>query len=113
MSNKREGMKNPLLRPTIVGCCLALFLTCIVLANHPVSATISQQAKQSHSKTTSKAHAVDGCKLAFAGTARKAVKLRTPDQNYPRANNGNPMTVADFLKWTCKLTKKVTNPVPS
>src|SRR5262249_41366215 len=54
-----------------------------------------------------------GCDLEFAGSARKEVKLRSPDQNYPKANDGDAFTVADFLSWVCTLDKKVPARIPA
>jgi len=54
-----------------------------------------------------------GCELDFAGSARKAVKLRKPGQNYRKQNDGDPITVADFLSLVCGLDSKVVKPVPA
>lgn len=54
-----------------------------------------------------------GCDLDFNGSARKAVKLRKPGQQYAKQNGGDPITVADFLSLVCGLESKVTKPVPA
>jgi hypothetical protein len=55
----------------------------------------------------------DGCTLPFNGSARKAVKLRSPDLNYVKFKNGKAISVADFLQYVCTLTSEVTHPVPA
>ena len=55
----------------------------------------------------------DGCSLPFAGKARKAVKLRAPNLNYPRFNNGDPISVKDFLEHVCTLTSQIPAHVPA
>ncbi|HYL97823.1 MAG TPA: hypothetical protein VEZ90_02625 [Blastocatellia bacterium] len=54
-----------------------------------------------------------GCDLTFAGSARKLVKLRSPDQTYKKQNDGTAISVADFLSLVCTLDSKVTKPVPA
>lgn len=53
----------------------------------------------------------DGCSLPFRGSARRAVKMRSPDLNYPKFNNGNPISVAKFLEHVCALTPR--RPIPA
>lgn len=56
----------------------------------------------------------NGCSLTFNGNvnARKAVKLRSPNLNYAKHNNGNPISVRDFLQLVCPLNPQVPRPVP-
>src|SRR6516164_6164718 len=54
-----------------------------------------------------------GCDLDFAGSARKAVKLRKAGQDYKKQNDGDPITVADFLSLVCGLDSEVTKPIPA
>src|SRR5713101_2066531 len=55
----------------------------------------------------------NGCSLPFNGSARKAVKLRPTNLNYPLHNNGTPISVKDFLQFVCTLNSQVTKPVPA
>ena len=58
----------------------------------------------------------NGCKLKFGGkeSARKAVKLRPPTKDYPKFNNGDPISVKEFLSPFClNVSKKVFKKVPT
>ena len=56
----------------------------------------------------------NGCKLKFTGKARKPVKMRPPDRNYPKFNNGDAITVKEFLTDVCTdASTKVPDPVPA
>ena len=67
-------------------------------------------AVQHHKSIKSKSGSVaglspDDCTLQFAGSARKAVKLRTQNDgsSYTKVNGGKPIAVADWFKMTCSL----------
>ena len=57
----------------------------------------------------------ESCDLSFAGTARKAVKLRTAQDgaDYVKVNDGKPITVEDWFAMTCKLDDQVPSKVPA
>lgn len=58
----------------------------------------------------------NGCKLKFLGkpVARRAVKLRPPNKNYPRFNGGDPISVKEFLNPLClDVSKEVFKKVPA
>jgi hypothetical protein len=56
----------------------------------------------------------NGCKLKFTGSARKAVKMRSPNRNYPQFNNGDAISVHEFLTELCvDASTKVPDPVPA
>ena len=57
----------------------------------------------------------NGCGLKFGGkkSARKAVKMRSPTQNYPKFKNGDAISVKEFLSNVCpEASTKVPDPVP-
>jgi hypothetical protein len=49
----------------------------------------------------------DGCDLAFAGSDRKAVKLRPANLNYTFLNGGRPVGLPDFFAAVCPLNERV------
>jgi hypothetical protein len=58
----------------------------------------------------------NGCKLKFLGkpVARRAVKLRPPTKNYTKFNNGDSISVKEFLSPLClDVSKKVFVKVPT
>ena len=56
----------------------------------------------------------NGCGLKFAGKARKLVKMRSPNRNYPKFNNGSAISVNEFLTELCPdASKQVPDPVPA
>lgn len=56
----------------------------------------------------------NGCKLKFTGKARKPVKMRSPNKNYPKFNDGEPISVQEFLTEVCtEASTKVPDPVPA
>ncbi|HKG61315.1 MAG TPA: hypothetical protein VKB05_16255 [Pyrinomonadaceae bacterium] len=58
----------------------------------------------------------NGCKLKFLGkdSARKAVKLRPTTKNYRKYNDGDPLSVKEFLNPLCfDVSKKVFKKVPT
>src|ERR1051325_7710228 len=56
----------------------------------------------------------NGCKLKFTGKARKLIKMRSPNRNYPKFNNGDAITVKEFLTDICTdASTRVPDPVPA
>ncbi len=56
----------------------------------------------------------NGCKLKFTSSARKSVKMRSPNRNYPKFNNGDAISVKEFLTEVCPdASTKVPDPVPA
>jgi hypothetical protein len=49
----------------------------------------------------------DGCDLTFAGSDRKAVKLRSTSLNYTFLNGGRPVDLPDFFAAVCPLDERV------
>jgi len=94
---------------------LALGVLPVILASY-----LCAQGPKKPPRSALKGVAPDDCNLTFAGSARKAVKLRTKSSgaNYTNVNNGNPITVAQWFTQTCALDSKVpatvsaTKPMP-
>lgn len=64
--------------------------------------------------STSFSQTDNGCKLKFTGKARKLVKMRSPNRNYPKFNDGEPISVKQFLTELCPdASTKVPDPVPA
>jgi hypothetical protein len=59
--------------------------------------------------------APDDCNQQFAGSARKAVKLRkaSDGSTYKKVNGGSPISVSDWFTMTCSLDPKVPGTVPA
>jgi hypothetical protein len=59
--------------------------------------------------------APDDCNQQFAGSARKAVKLRkaSDGSTYAKVNGGNAISVSDWFAMTCALDPKVPGTVPA
>ena len=56
----------------------------------------------------------NGCGLKFTGKARKLVKMRAPNRNYPKFKNGDAISVREFLTELCPgASTKVPDPVPA
>ena len=55
----------------------------------------------------------NGCNLSFQGKARKPVKLRATNLTYPLHNDGEAISVSDFLELVCPLDNDVPSPVPA
>ena len=56
----------------------------------------------------------NGCGLKFTGKARKLVKMRPPNRNYPKFKNGDAISVKEFLAELCpEASTKVPDPVPA
>src|SRR5207244_52740 len=87
---------------------LVLILPCLLV----VSLTFSSSAKRKTNHTTVPQDD-NGCDLTFTGSARKRVKLRSPTLDYPEHNDGQPISVSDFLAFVCPLDADVPHPVPS
>ena len=70
---------------------------------------VHAQGPKKPPRSTLKGLAPDDCNLTFAGSARKAVKLRSPSagSSYTKLNGGSPITVAQWFKTTCSLDSKV------
>jgi hypothetical protein len=49
----------------------------------------------------------DGCDLTFAGSDRKAVKLRPANLDYTFLNGGRPVSLSDFFVAVCPLGERV------
>lgn len=49
----------------------------------------------------------DGCDLTFAGSDRKAVKLRPANLDYTFLNGGRPVGLTDFFAAVCPLDERV------
>jgi len=73
------------------------------------------QAPRKPASSSLQGLAPDDCSLTFAGSARKAVKLRTTSSgtHYTKINGGNPITVAQWFTKTCALDSKVPGTVPA
>jgi hypothetical protein len=85
----------------------------ILLATVLAVPSISQQHSKKKTAGAASANPED-CSVAFAGSARKAVKLRTAaaGTGYSKVNSGSAITVAQWFQMTCKLDPKVPATVP-
>jgi len=85
-----------------------LILAVLLLAvSYPSFAQPKTPSKPSRS--TLAGLAPDDCNLTFAGSARKAVKLRTASSGsaYTKVNGGTPISVAGWFTMTCSLDPRV------
>ena len=56
----------------------------------------------------------NGCNLKFTGKARKLVKMRAPNRNYRKFNNGDAISVKEFLTELCpEASTQVPDPIPA
>lgn len=64
--------------------------------------------------TTSFSQTDNDCKLKFTGKARKLVKMRSPNRNYPKFKDGDAISVHEFLTELCPdASTQVPDPVPT
>lgn len=95
---------------------IARVLLVLLLAVGPASTQGSKHpGPKKPPRSTLAGLAPDDCNLTFAGTARKAVKLRTASDgtSYTQVNGGKPITVAGWFTMACALDPKVPKSVPA
>jgi len=73
----------------------------ILLVLFPLCASSQKTSKRT--KAEIPVSEADDCSLTFSGSARRDVKLRTAQDgsHYESVNNGDSLTVAEWLKMTC------------
>ena len=87
----------------LLACLLALLCAAALLT---VSSTAQRRRGRRAGSTSTPATAAapdNGCGLSFAGSSRKAVKLRKPSLNYTQHNGGRAIAVSDFFSFVCTL----------
>ena len=91
----------------LLACLLALLCAAALLT---VSSMAQRRRGRRAGSTSTPATAAapdNGCGLSFAGSSRKAVKLRKPGLNYTQHNGGRAIAVSDFFSFVCTLDPQV------
>lgn len=93
---------------------LLLLAIALVPSQEPPKHPPAAPGKAAKKKPPSKNDKPADCIVAFAGTSRKAVKLRTEADgtNYAKLNGGNVIAVSDWFKDTCNLDPQLPAKVP-
>ena len=84
---------------------LALTLPCLLVLCLTFPSSAKRKRKRNHATFPQDDN---GCDLSFTGSARKDVKLRSTTLDYPEHNNGQPISVSEFLAFVCPLEAKGT-----
>lgn len=84
-----------------------LLVTSLLLLSLIIPSFAQRGRRRWTSRATVTTNDNNGCDLRFAGSSRKAVKLRPVNLNYPFHNGGRAISVSDWFSFVCTLDQDV------